>query len=327
VTRSGAEDPPLAWKRADLHLHTSFSGWRSLHLIDPQDCYVAPEVAFRAARARGMDFVCFTDHNTIEGALDFLSRHPEEEPRVIVGEEVEVVFPGTRQWLHVNVYGVDEALHDDLQRLRGNCFELVDHLAARGAFFVLNHPFQSFRSVRAARRDLGLVLSRFPGIEVQNSTSPRGHERILRTLALHAGPGPRALVGGSDAHTLPRIACAYTTAPGATKHEFLDHVRRGGGLPGGRALGTGALIRDVYLVVAEYYRRLYGPDYPLSAGRRLRNVFWSSLLFPGVLLGVPALLPALHAARQEWIARLGRWERTGALAPRPGRLDAPVSLR
>ncbi len=306
------------WKRADLHLHTSFSGWRSLHLIDPQDCYVSPERAFATARARGMDFVCFTDHNTIDGALDLLSRHPEEEPRVIVGEEVEVTFPGSSQWLHINVYGVDEALHDDLNRLRGNCFEMIDELTARGIFFVLNHPFQSFGSIRRARRDLASVLWRFPAVEVLNSTSPRCHERVLREILGSGAPQPVAWVGGSDAHTLPRIAAVHTAAPGATKEEFLANVRRGRSAVLGQSQGLGALVRDVYLVVGEYYRRLYGRNYPFPLRRRLKNAFWSGLLFPGVLLGVPAILPALHSLRQDWIGRFGRWEehaRSLALTP------------
>ncbi len=319
----------LDWKRADLHLHTSFSGWRSLHLIDPQDCYVSPEEAFRTARARGMDFVCFSDHNTIDGALDFLSRHPEEEPRAIVGEEVEVTFPGSTQWLHVNVYGVDEALHDDLQRLRSDCFELIEELTARGLFFVLNHPFQSFRSIRSARRDLASVFPRFPAIEVSNSTSPRCHERILRTMLEHGGAGPVAWVGGSDAHTATRIAAAYTLAPGSSREEFLENVRLGVSALGGGTQGLPSLVRDVYLVVGEYYRRLYGRGYPLSARRRLKNVFCSGLLLPGVLLGVPAVLPVLHSLRQEWIARYGRWDEHAPSwsAASTRRLDAPLSLR
>ena len=299
--------PLPGWKRADLHLHTSFSGWRSLHLIDPQDCYVSPEAAFRTARARGMDFVCFTDHNTIDGATEFLSRHPEEEPRVIVGEEVETWFPDSSQWLHVNVHGVDERLHEDLARLRSNCFEMIAELRRRSTFFVLNHPFQSFRSIRTARHHLSAVLPLFPAVEVANSTSPRGHEKVLRALLEHGGWGPTSWVGGSDAHTLPRIAAVHTSAPGATKLEFLESVRRGVSAIGGGNPGLLALVRDVYLVVGEYYRRLYGKAYPHTARRRLKNILGSGVLAPAVVAGVPAFLTILHQLRQEWIARFGGW--------------------
>ena len=51
--------------RADLHMHTCFSGWRSLRVVGAQDCYVTPKDAYDTARDRGMDFVCFSDHDTI----------------------------------------------------------------------------------------------------------------------------------------------------------------------------------------------------------------------------------------------------------------------
>ncbi|HKQ61867.1 MAG TPA: PHP-associated domain-containing protein, partial [Candidatus Polarisedimenticolaceae bacterium] len=278
------------WKRADLHLHTSFSGWRSLRLIDAQDCYVAPDEAFAAARARGMDYVCFTDHNTIDGAHDFLARHPEHEPRVIVGEEIETTFPGSEQWIHLGVLDVDERLHEDLARLRPDCYELIAELERRGRFFVLNHPFQSFRTRRALRRHLAPLLARVPAVEVVNSTSPASHARILPGLLRDVGR-----VGGSDAHTCRRIGAAYTTAPGGTKHEFLDNLKRGTCAIGGGPAGLGSLVRDVYTVIGQYYARL--------SPRRPRSALGGAVLLPAVLGGVPALLTLAQALRQEWVAR------------------------
>ena len=296
-------------KRADMHLHTSFSGWRRLHLIDARDCYVSPDAAFATARQRGMDFVCFTDHDTLDGALDFLSRHPEAEPHVILGEEVEVRFPGSPQWLHLNVYGLDERTHADLARTRADCFEAVTYLREKGLLFVLNHPFQSFRSIGAARRHLAALLPLLPAIEVCNSTSPRSHRPVLEAMLLRGGSFPRAWVGGSDAHTARRIAAAYTTAPGASKQEFLDSIRQGRCTIGGDALGVPALIRDVYQIIGEYYRTTSGSLLPTGEGLDLSNILGSVALLPPVLVGLPAVLAALHMARQEWIARGGSWAR------------------
>lgn len=302
------------WKRADMHLHTSFSGWRRLRLIDAQDCYVSPDRAFAAARRRGMDFVCFTDHDTIDGALDFLSRNPEEEPRVIVGEEVEVRLHGSSQWIHLSVYGVDERTHDDLARLRGDGFETIDYLKKRGLLFVLNHPFQSFRSIGSARRHLRDLLPLFPAVEVCNSTSPRSHRRILEAMLERDGAAPPAFVGGSDAHTERRIAAAWTSAPGHTKAEFLDGIRRGACSVGGDAQGILALVRDVHQIVGEYYGELYGMT-GRSATRRPGNLLGSLALLPAVVTGLPAILTALHMARQEWIGRFGSWAPAGSMLP------------
>jgi predicted metal-dependent phosphoesterase TrpH len=290
------------WSRVDLHLHTRFSGWRSLRVVGAQDCYVEPSVAYETARTRGMDFVCFTDHDTIDGALHFLDARPDQEPWVIVGEEVEAKLPGGQGWIHVNVFDVDERLHEDLARLRPNAFELIAELTRRGRFFALNHPFQSFRSIRAAERWLAALVPLFPAIELCNSTSPRSHPRIVEALVrrLATAPGPVRL-GGSDAHTPSRIARVYTTAPGATKREFLASLRRGRCAIGGEVPGLGALVGDVYRVVAQHYARI------VSGRLAPRHVLASAALLPASLLGVPALATMLSAARQEWVARFGPW--------------------
>ena len=298
--------------RADLHVHTCFSGWRSGGVLDAQDCYVRPEAAFAAALARGMDLVCFTDHDTIDGALDFLARHPEHEPSVIVGEEVEARFPGSKTWIHVGVLDVDEALHDDLSRLRDDCFELIAELARRGRWFVLNHPFQSFRTVAEAERRLREVLPLFPAVEVSNGTSPPSHVAILEALLCDRGV---ARIGGSDAHTLAGIGAVRTAAPARNKAEFLAALRAGTCVIEGRPRGFFALVRDVYAIIGQYYARLYGRPRPLSA-RRLRSLAAGTALLPASLLGVPFALSALQYARQEWIARRGSWAADGSVARR-----------
>lgn len=314
-----------AWRRADLHLHTLHSGWRRLHLIDAHDSYMTPAAAFDTARARGMDFVCFTDHDSIDGALEFLSRHPEEEPRVIVGEEREVRLPDSGQWLHLAIYGLNERDHRELARLKNDAFEAIAWLRERGLLFALNHPFQSFRTIRRARRDLLRLLPLVPAVEVANSSSPRSHrgayEAMLASWA--AGrPSPPARIGGSDAHTTRRVAATYTLAPGRTKEDFLRNIARGECRPGGEATGLPALLRDVYQVIGEYYRSVYAPWTSPVPMRDPRNILGSLGLLPGVLFGVPVTLTSLHALRQEWIARAGRWGTLRAPEPWSG-TEAP----
>jgi len=298
------------WRRADLHLHTLHSGWRSLHMIDACDSYMTPEAAFATAIDRGMDFVCFTDHNSLDGAMEFLSRHPEEEPRVIVGEEREVRLPGSRQWLHLAVYGLSERDHRILARLQDDAYEAIAYLRERGLLFALNHPFQSFRSIAAARRDLPGLLALVPAVEVANSSSPPSHrpavEAMLDRFARDGG-ATHARLGGSDAHTPRRVAATYTWAAGRTKEEYLDSVRRGQCAPGGQSMGLPALIGDVYRIIGQYYRAVYAPASSPVASRDLRNVLGSIGLLPGVILGVPVTLTSLHVLRQEWIARFGPW--------------------
>ena len=275
-------------------------------MIDAQDSFITPEAAFAVARRRGMDFVCFTDHDTLDGAHAFLDRHPEEEARVIVGEEREVLLPGTRQWLHLGVYGLDGTDHQELARRRSDAYEAIAYLSSRRLLFTLNHPFQSFRTIDSARRHLEPLLRAVPAVEALNSSSPPSHRRAIESW-LSRLPAAPAAVAGSDAHTTSRIAAAYTLAPGRTKEDFLESIRAGRCAVGGAALGLPSLVHDTYRVIGQYYRSVYAPGASLPHRRDPRNVFGSLLLAPGVLFGLPAILTSLHVLRQEWIARIGRW--------------------
>ena len=58
--------------RADLHAHSCHSNrpdewW--LHRISTPESFTDPRDLYRARRARGMDFVTVTDHDTAAGAL------------------------------------------------------------------------------------------------------------------------------------------------------------------------------------------------------------------------------------------------------------------
>ena len=61
--------------RVDLHTHTMWSG----------DSTTTPDEFVTAVAASGLDVVCITDHNAVDGAVELRDRL---ECRVIVGEEL-----------------------------------------------------------------------------------------------------------------------------------------------------------------------------------------------------------------------------------------------
>jgi PHP-associated len=209
------------------------------------------------------------------------------------------------------VYGLDETDHRELARRRCDAYDAIAYLTERRLLFTLNHPFQSFRSIDAARRHLEPLPRAVPAVEVLNSSSPPSHRRAIESWLARL-PGAPAAVAGSDAHTTSRIAAAYTLAPGRTKEDFLLSIRAGRCAVGGEALGLPSLLRDAYRVIGQYYRSVYAPGASLPRRRDRRNVLGSLLLAPGVLLGLPAILTSLHVLRQEWIARIGRWDEVPA---------------
>jgi hypothetical protein len=158
-----------------------------------------------------MDFVVFTDHDTIDGALDLLSRRPDLEPDLIIGEEVETYFPQTGQWVHVNVFGVDEPIHADLARLRASVYDLSAYLKSKKLFHVLNHPFQSYRLQSPPMRYIEEVLELFDHFEVGNCTLPARHNKAVAEMLDYAAALYTKKIGGGAA---TRTRCA--TWPSAT---------------------------------------------------------------------------------------------------------------
>src|SRR3990172_60481 len=87
-----ADSGPGRYLKADLHVHSYHSGYStSLRLFRSRDSYSDPEEIYRLAKARGMDLVTITDHDSIDGCLELLDRHPDRED-FIVGEEIECVL-------------------------------------------------------------------------------------------------------------------------------------------------------------------------------------------------------------------------------------------
>jgi predicted metal-dependent phosphoesterase TrpH len=243
--------------RADLHVHTCHSTQSgSLKFLRSRDCYSKPADVYRVARARGMDLVCITDHDSINGALELLDRRADALD-VIIGEEITCWLPGTDVEVHIGAYGMTEALHRDVQRLRRNVFDVTGRLREAGVFFALNHLLHFYRGQVALPVYLNL-LDAVPGMEVRNGTMLVTHNELCARIN-EERPGPRrAAIGGSDAHTLRRIGTTWTEAPGATRDEFLSSLQRGACWPGGRHGGVAAVAGDAYGVVGSYVAALIG---------------------------------------------------------------------
>ena len=318
-------------KRCDLHLHTRHSCWKHLRVIRARDSYTDPLLAFDRAKAAGMDFVAFTDHESIDGALRVLEARPERAGEVIVGEEIETRFPETGQWLHVSAFGLDEARHREIQRLRPDVRELVAYLRSERLLYVLNHPFQSFHFQIPARAFAREIFQLFGHVEAGNATMSAAHQAAATALVgLSAAAGrPLVAVAGSDAHVPDHIGSAWTEAPGTTATEFLASVERGDCSWSCRPLGFMRLVSHVHRAIGRYYLEALAPGgaADLTALNRLAGL----ALIPGTLLGVPALLTSLNRLRQETVSRLVRRslegaavESTGVDASLPAEAPAPV---
>ncbi len=308
---------PLA--RADLHLHTEASVFKYFRAANTRDSYNDPEETYRLAKARGMDFVTFTDHETVDGCLRFLDRHPDLGD-FFVSEEVETFFPKTGHRIHVNVFDLTLAQHNVITRKRRNIFDLVEYLRGENLLFSANHLFQSYRMRQAPEDFVTTMLTLFDVFEVKNGSMAYQHNALVADLLNVAKQkrGSLALVGGSDAHTYPPIASAFTLAPGTTWKEFLGAVRRGRCIAWGTEMGFTRVLGDVYENLAKYYRsvtRFRNPDY--SAAEKACHFLLAAASVPFNVAGVPAAIYSLNYAKQLPLTRRlkSRFKKRGLSRP------------
>jgi predicted metal-dependent phosphoesterase TrpH len=294
--------------RADLHVHSYYSGQSgSLRWYRSRDCYSSPDAVYRRAKARGMDVVTLTDHNSIDGCLDLLARHPDL-PDFLVGEEAECFYPGTDLRVHVGVFGLNERIHRELQALRPNVFEASAFLRGEGLFFVLNHPFHFYTGQVPLSRYLAEMLPLFPGVEIRNGTmAAESNELVDRLVSAWVATrsAAMALVGGSDAHTLGHVGTTYTEATVRTREQFLVALHQGKTAVGGRHGDAGRVAYDIYGVILNYWAGLVGLGrHDCLPNERARGVVMSVMSVPFMFVPMAVSL----AQKSGESKRVRRWK-------------------
>jgi predicted metal-dependent phosphoesterase TrpH len=249
--------PSAPLLRADLHVHSCHSRQSgSFTFLKSRDCYTPPDQVYRVARARGMDVVTITDHDSIGGCLEYLDRHPGAED-FFVSEEVSCRFPDVPVEVHFGVYGMTEALHARIQPLRRNVWEVAAALREADVLFALNHLFHFYRGQLPLAAYLRLLDS-VPALEARNGAMLEVHNRLAREIAARWPGGGRLALGGSDAHTARRIGRTWTAAPGRNAAEYLESLRAGRGQAGGAHGSAATVAGDAYGVIASFAGSLIG---------------------------------------------------------------------
>ena len=291
-----------AMKRADLHCHSRFSIFKYFRRANTRDCYNAPEDVYRIAKERGMSFVTLTDHDSIDGALYLLNKHPDLKD-FFIGEEVETYFPETGQRIHVGVWGLNEAQHREITKLRRDIRELIPYMKSQRLLFGVNHLFQNYRMKNVAARYIAELLEMFDVFEVLNGAMASFHNRMVQQLVATVREEHKrtvSMVGGSDAHTLKHVAKVHTVARGETPQEFLDSVRRGECFAWGSEMRFSELITDIYVLILAYHGQtradLLSDEYTatdkaIQLAGRLASV-------PTAISGIPAAITSLNYLKQ-----------------------------
>jgi glycosyltransferase involved in cell wall biosynthesis len=270
--------------KCDLHIHSRFSERSEEWLFrrfDFPDSYSDPHQLHARLFAAGMDFMTITDHDTIEGCLRIV-----ELPDTFISEQVTTYFPQDPCKVDILVWGISEAQHAEIVRVRENIFDLQHYLQASQIAHAVAHPLYSINGkLNASHLErLILLFKHFEGINglrdallselTQSLLGGLTQEKVesfanKHNLApTHPEPWKKILIGGSDDHGGQFIASACTETPEArSAEEFLNHVRSGACAPHGTggtplALSHGFYNTAVCFIQDRFHEKL-GPTAPL----------------------------------------------------------------
>jgi predicted metal-dependent phosphoesterase TrpH len=183
-----------------------------------------------AVRAAGIDVVCATDHNTIDGALRL--REIADGFRVVIGEEIS-----SRDGEIIGLF-LDRAIPRDRS---GE--ETIARIHEQGGLAVIPHPFSINRRYHMRRPALDRLRPQIDAIEIFNA-----REAIFlnnRSAAAYAKEHNIVGTAGSDAHRAAELGRAFVEMPDfAGRGDFLDSLRQG--VVQGRLSGSGVHVLTRY---------------------------------------------------------------------------------
>jgi predicted metal-dependent phosphoesterase TrpH len=204
------------WKRADLHLHTTCS----FDVLPVRDLH--PENLYEKAFELGMDYITFTDHDTVE-AYETLGWDREN---LIPGVEMSLYDPEfVGHTLHINIFELDkeEFLEfREIAEIEHNLKSFIKYLKRNKLPFIYNHPFWFEFNQEPNPSAVPWLAKLFPVLEYNTHELKQKNELTI-SLAERYNKG---IVATTDTHT-GRFGHVYTLAKGDTFREFFRNIAKG----------------------------------------------------------------------------------------------------
>ncbi len=334
--------------RADLHVHSRYSdasGNAGIRMLRSAESFTDPVELYHAQRARGMDLVTITDHNTLAGSLAIAHL-----PGTFLSCELDTWFPQDGQRVHVVALGIDEATFAAANSARENVYDLVTCLRETGVIHYLAHPlFDMTGGLTPDSVERMLLL--FNVLEGRNGARTSRCNGLLRAIAAQLTqeqledmaarqdlqpygetPWRKALTGGSDDHSGLFSASAFTVAGGdGTPHGFLRAVAAGDCDHGGTDGDARLLAHSIYAASFWKIREILRLD---DQEERKRGLGLLRKGFGRIGRDVPVLEKTLRGVRsiapglyRDGDARGPAWEdllerEIGSLVAGPGGINA-----
>lgn len=215
--------------KLDMHTHSEYS----------PDSRTPLKTQLETVKAAGIDVVCATDHNTIEGALRL--REMADGVRVIVGEEVS-----SRDGEIIGLF-LEKAVPRDL-----SAEETIARIHDQGGIVSVPHPFSRNRLYHLRAAALERVWSQIDCMEVFNAREAfaADNRRALAYATERKIPG----AVGSDAHRPSEIGRAWIEVDEFTgRDDFIAALR--GGEVHGRLTGSAIHLATRYDVFRKWLSR------------------------------------------------------------------------
>lgn len=216
-------------KKMDMHVHTRFSteefdlGVMKIIINMAGD----PVSMYKKAKNLGMDFITFTDHNTIDGCLYLLEKMPCVDDFVI-SEEITTFDPKYKFVIHVNAYNITKLHHKRITKVRENFTKLINYLKEQDILYSYNHPYWNryydyIATIPKPMQRVYELAKNFQVIEGFNSFRLPKQNQMAKDMAQTLRLG---IIAGSDCHG-GSIGRAYTLAKANNIKEFLKEVKTG----------------------------------------------------------------------------------------------------
>ncbi len=199
--------------RFDIHIHTDISPCSSMSI----------DTIIETAKARGLDGICITDHNSMDALLSVSEGAQENGICVIVGVEYDT--PEGDYLLFGPFSDLSWATGLDTDRM-------LARLRDRGGIAIAAHPFRKDRSVPEYIIAQGLCAA----VERYNGRNSGDENSAVEPWVSRYNP---VLCGGSDAHEPHEIAsyCTDIDADITGRDDFINAVKSGKCVP---VIGAGS---------------------------------------------------------------------------------------
>jgi predicted metal-dependent phosphoesterase TrpH len=205
--------------KADTHLHTQYSGFTSLGPMRFPESITTPEFLVDYSRKLGMDVICVSDHNAVNGAFkarEYAKKYDDID--VVIGNEI-MTSDG-----EIIGFGLTEDIPPML-----TVEETVDKIREQGALTIAPHPF-SFHVRGLKEKIFDIDLDAF---EVINGGHPDKYSNNFAQLVMDKFPGRWAPISASDSHSKFTMGYNWTEFKGNTEDDLIKAIKNKTTVPKG----------------------------------------------------------------------------------------------